>query len=75
MRKIAFVIVLILMITFDSIPSKNLASFATTIDTITSEDKKALTDAVAKLNKIGGVTYINTLLGKHNKYYKTFWFC
>ena len=58
MRKIAFV--LILMIAFDAVPCKNLASFATTIATITSDNEKALLDAVAKLNKSGGVIYINT---------------
>ena len=58
MRKIA--IVLILMIAFDAVPCKNLASFATTIATITSDNEKALLDAVAKLNKSGGVIYINT---------------
>ena len=58
MRKIAFV--LILMIAFDAVPCKNLASFANTIATITSDNEKALLDAVAKLNKSGGVIYINT---------------
>ena len=58
MRKIA--IVLILMIAFDAVPCKNLASFANTIATITSDNEKALLDAVAKLNKSGGVIYINT---------------
>ena len=58
MRKIA--IVLILMIAFDAVPCKNLASFANTIATITSDNEKALLDAVNKLNKSGGVIVINT---------------
>lgn len=58
MRKIA--IFFILMIAFDAVPCKNLASFATTIATITSDDEAALLDAVKKLNKSGGVIYINT---------------
>jgi len=58
MRKIA--IVFILMIAFDAVPCKNLASFAGTVATITSDNEKALLDAVAKLNKSGGVIYINT---------------
>ena len=58
MRKIA--IVLILMISFDAVPWKNLASLATTIAKITSNNEKALIDAVKILNKSGGVIYINT---------------
>ena len=58
MRKIA--IVLILMIAFDAVPCKNLVSFANTITTITSDNEKALLDAVKILNKSGGVIYINT---------------
>ena len=58
MRKIA--IVLILMIAFDAVPCKNLVSFANTITTITSDNEKALLDAVKTLNKSGGVIYINT---------------
>ena len=58
MRKIN--IVLILIIAFDAIPCKNLASFATTIAAILSDDEKVWIDAVAKLNKNGSAIYINT---------------
>ncbi len=48
MRKID--IALILMIAFDAVPCKNLASLATTIATITSDNEKSLLDAITKLN-------------------------
>ena len=51
-----------LLITIDSIPCKNLISFATdtTIATITSDSEQDLVNAVAKLNKSGGIIYIDT---------------
>ena len=53
-------IALILLISFDSISCKNLASFASTVATITKDDENALLNAVSKLNKSGGTVYINT---------------
>ena len=55
------------MIAFNAVPCKNLASFATTIATITSDNEKALLDAVKTLNKIDGVIYINTPIIKESK--------
>ena len=61
MKKLS--IFLFLLVVLDTIPCKNLASFAatTTIATITEDNEKALLDAVDKLNKAsGGVVYVNT---------------
>ena len=58
MRKIS--IFLILLVILDSVPCKNLASFATTIARITSDNEDDLVDAIAKLNKSGGIIYIDT---------------
>ena len=62
MNKKIFSIFLLLLITIDSIPCKNLISFAidTTIATITSDSEQDLLNAVAKLNKSGGIIYIDT---------------
>ena len=62
MNKKIFSIFLLLLITIDSIPCKNLISFATdtTIATITSDSEQDLVNAVAKLNKSGGIIYIDT---------------
>ena len=62
MRKIT--IVLILMKNFDNAPCKNLASFFTTIVTITSDNEKALTDYYTSLNKNSDVFYIDTQIIK-----------
>ena len=62
MRKIT--IVLILMKNFDNVPCKNLASFFTTIVTITSDNEKALTDYYTSLNKNSDVFYIDTQIIK-----------
>ena len=48
------------MICLDAFPCKNLVSFATTIATITSDNDKELEDAISKLNKSGGIIYIDT---------------
>ena len=60
MKKLS--IFFIVMILLDTVPCKNLSSFASTIATISSDDEKKLLDAVAKLNgsSSGGVIYINT---------------
>ena len=58
MRKIS--IFLIFLIFLDAVPCKNLASFSTTIATITSDNENELVDAVIKLNKRGGTIYIDT---------------
>ena len=59
MKKLS--IFFIVMILLDAVPCKNLASFATTIATITSDDEDAFISAVSKLNKAsGGVIYIDT---------------
>ena len=61
MNKKLFTIFLILLISFDAVPCKNLASIAdATIATITSDNESALLSAVKTLNKNGGVIYINT---------------
>ena len=61
MNKKLFSILSILLTIFDSIPCKNLQSFAEkTIATITKDDEQALRNAVDILNKNGGVIYINT---------------
>ena len=63
MNKKLFTIFLILLICFDAIPCKNLASIAdATITTIKSDNEAALLNAVATLNKSGGVIYINTAI-------------
>ena len=63
MNKKLFTIFLILLISFDTIPCKNLATFAdATITTITSDSESALLSAVSTLNKSGGVIYINTAI-------------
>ena len=54
-------ILFVLLIAFDSVPCKNLASFAdATIKTITSDSESDLKSAISTLNKQGGVIYINT---------------
>ena len=61
MNKKLFTIFLILLISFDAIPCKNLASFAdATVATIKSDNEAAFLNAVKTLNKNGGVIYINT---------------
>ena len=61
MNKKLFTIFLILLISFDTIPCKNLVSMAdATIATIKSDNEAALLNAVTTLNKNGGVIYINT---------------
>ena len=61
MNKKLFTIFLIFLISFDAIQSKNLVSAAdATIATINSDNEAALLNAVATLNKSGGVIYINT---------------
>ena len=54
-------IIFVLIIAFDSVPCKNLLSFAdATIKTITSDSESDLKSAISTLNKQGGVIYINT---------------
>ena len=54
-------ILFVLLIAFDSISCKNLASFAdATIKTITSDSESELKSAISTLNKQGGIIYINT---------------
>jgi hypothetical protein len=61
MNKKLFTIFLILLISFDAISCKNLASFAdATVATIKSDNEAAFLNAVKTLNKNGGVIYINT---------------
>ena len=61
MNKKLFSILSILLTIFDSIPCKNLKSFAEKkIATITKDDEQDLRNAVDILNKNGGVIYINT---------------
>lgn len=61
MNKKLFSILLVLLITIDAVPCKNLASMAdSTITTITSNSESALLSAVKTLNKSGGVIYIDT---------------
>ena len=63
MNKKLFTIFLILLISLDSISCKNLASFVdATITTINSDNQNELISAVSKLNKNGGVIYINTAI-------------
>ena len=63
MNKKLFTFFLILLISLDSISCKNLASFAdATITTINSDNQNELISAVSKLNKNGGVIYINTAI-------------
>ena len=57
MRKIP--IFLILLIFLDIFLCKNLASFTTTINTIPSDSERKLKDAISKLNKNGGIIYID----------------
>ena len=65
MNKKLFTIFLILIISFDTIPCKNLVSMGdATITTINSDDESALLNAVTTLNKNGGVIYINTSIIK-----------
>jgi hypothetical protein len=61
MNKKLFSILLVLLITIDTVPCKNLVSMAdATITTITTDSETELLNAVTKLNKNGGVIYINT---------------
>ena len=61
MNKKLFSILLVLLITIDAVPCKNLASMAdSTIATITSNSESALLSAIKTLNKSGGVIYIDT---------------
>ena len=61
MNKKFFSILLVLLITIDAVPCKNLASMAdSTIATITSNSESALLSAIKTLNKSGGVIYIDT---------------
>lgn len=61
MNKKLFSILLVLLITIDTVPCKNLVSMAdATITTITTDSEADLLNAVTKLNKNGGVIYINT---------------
>ena len=61
MNKKLFTIFFILLISFDTIPCKNLVSMAdATVATIKSDNEAALLNAVKTLNKNGGVIYINT---------------
>jgi len=61
MNRKLFSILLVLLITIDAVPCKNLASMAdATITTITSNSESALLAAVKTLNKSGGVIYIDT---------------
>ena len=63
MNKKLFTFFLILLISLDSISCKNLASFVdATITTINSDNQNELISAVSKLNKNGGVIYINTAI-------------
>ena len=63
MNKKLFTIFLILLISFDTIPCKNLVSMGdATIATIKSDNESALLNAVTTLNKSGGVIYINTAI-------------
>ena len=60
MNKKLFTIFLIFLISFDAIQSKNLVSLADdTIATIKSDNEEAFLNAVATLNKSGGIIYIN----------------
>ena len=63
MNKKLITFFLILLISLDSISCKNLASFVdATITTINSDNQNELISAVSKLNKNGGVIYINTAI-------------
>ena len=54
-------IIFVLIIAFDSVPCKNLLSFAdATIKTITSDSESELKSAISTLNKQGGVIIIYT---------------
>ena len=60
MNKKLFTIFLILLISFDTIPCKNLVSMASTVATITSDNEKDLYFAISTMNDNGGVIYIDT---------------
>ena len=61
MNRKLFSFLFVLLLSFDSIQSKNLASFAdVTIATITSDSESDLKKAISTLNKKGGIIYINT---------------
>ena len=62
MNKKLFSIFLLFLITIDSVPCKDLISFATytEIATISSDNEQDLLNAVTQLNKSGGIIYIDT---------------
>jgi len=61
MNKKFFSILFVLLITFDAVPCKNLASFAdSVIATIAKDSEKDLISAIKTLNTKGGIIYINT---------------
>ena len=62
MNKKVFSILFLILFTLDSVPCKNLLSFADAaeITTITSDSESKLKSAITTLNKSGGTIYINT---------------
>ena len=61
MNKKLFSMLFVLLITFDAVPCKNLASFAdSVIATIAKDSEKDLISAIRTLNTKGGVIYIDT---------------